>query len=133
MQFDLLNRNNIYFKIIRYRSKEGQIIRKGVSTKLLFNSKFEDWIDASNQMLVLTWDADVNLASVDLVHDIPVTDLQVWDVNSDTLIKVIPGGIWGRISPERREDVFRHHYLCLPPDLPEHPGLGRGPDRYRQA
>lgn len=70
--------------------------------QLLFNSKFEDWLDVSNQMLVLTWDADVNLASVDLVHDIPVTDLQIWDVNSDTLIKVIPGGIWGRISPDRR-------------------------------
>lgn len=70
--------------------------------QLLFNSRFEDWLDASNQMLVLTWDVDVNLASVDLIHDMPVTDLQVWDVNSDTLIKVIPGGIWGRISPERR-------------------------------
>lgn len=70
--------------------------------QLLFNSRFEDWLDASNQMLVLTWDAEVNLASVDLVHDIPVTDLQVWDVNSDTLIKVIPGGIWGRISSDRR-------------------------------
>ncbi|MCA9898256.1 MAG: PD40 domain-containing protein [Anaerolineales bacterium] len=70
--------------------------------QLLFNSKFEDWIDASNQMLVLTWNADVNLASVDIIHDTSVTDLQVWDVNSDTLIKVIPGGIWGRISPDRR-------------------------------
>ena len=68
----------------------------------LFNSKFEDWLDASNQMLVLTWDADANLASVDLIHDIPVTDLQVWDVSSDTMIKVIPGGIWGRISPGLR-------------------------------
>jgi Tol biopolymer transport system component len=74
--------------------------------QLLFNSKFEDWINASNQMLVLTWDVDVNLSSVEVLHDTPVTDLQIWDVDSDTLTKVIPGGIWGRISPDRRYLVY---------------------------
>jgi len=67
----------------------------------LFNSNFQDWIDESNQMLVLTWDADVRLPS-DILYNAPVTDLQIWDVKSDELTLLVPGAVFGRISLNRR-------------------------------
>jgi WD40 repeat protein len=74
----------------------------GFTSDLSFNSRYVDWLPDSNKMLVLTWPADVELWQVDLLHDPAVTQLQVWDVETNVLTLLIPGAIDGRFSPDRR-------------------------------
>jgi Tol biopolymer transport system component len=55
-----------------------------------------DWLPDTNQMLVLTWDKDL-----DLYENAPVTtQLQMWDIAANTLTALIPGGRDGRFSPD---------------------------------
>ena len=80
--------------------------RNGIALKNEFNSRFEDWIHSTNQMLVLTWDTDVSLSNIDLPYDEPVTDLKIWDVENDTLTLIIPGGVSGKFSENGRFLAF---------------------------
>lgn len=62
----------------------------------IFSSAFMDWLPDTNQMLVLTWDKDL-----DLYEDAPVTtQLQMWDMAANTLTMLIPRGTDGRFSPD---------------------------------
>jgi Tol biopolymer transport system component len=78
----------------------------GFTSDLSFNSRYVDWLPDSNKMLVLTWPADVELWQVDLLHDPSVTQLQVWDVETDVLTLLIPNAIDGRFSPDRRHLAY---------------------------
>lgn len=75
----------------------------------LFNSRFEDWLFNQHQMLVLTWGEGISLANVNLAFDDPVTDLQVWDVESGQLTLLAPGSVYGRFSPDGRFVAFITH------------------------
>ena len=74
--------------------------------EVLFNSRFEDWLNDSQQMLVLTWPAELDLSTVDVLHEPAATALEVWDVPSGNLTKVIPRAIYGRVSPNRQHLLF---------------------------
>ncbi|HFQ93815.1 MAG TPA: hypothetical protein ENK32_07390, partial [Anaerolineae bacterium] len=63
-----------------------------------FNSTFMDWLPETNQMLVLTWDE-----GLDLTTDAPVTtQLQLWDVPTNSLTLLVPDGVYGKFSPDGR-------------------------------
>ncbi|MCA9930590.1 MAG: hypothetical protein KC419_19030, partial [Anaerolineales bacterium] len=87
---------------IRYLSFE----RGHDQFEVRFNSTPLDWLAAANQLLVLTWETDAELWNVDLLHDSPVTDLQLWDVEADTLTLLVPGAVDGRFSPDGRFLAF---------------------------
>ncbi len=68
--------------------------------KKIFNSRVEDWQAETNEALVFTWGSDKHLGEIDLVHDTAITDLQLWDVDSDQLTLLVPGSVYGRFSPD---------------------------------
>jgi hypothetical protein len=72
----------------------------------IFNSRFEDWRPNINDMLVLTWDSEISLWGIDLVHEPSVTNLQIWDIDHDELTMLVPDGIFGRFSPNGNHFVY---------------------------
>ncbi len=79
-----------------------------------YYSSFQDWRPDSNEMLVITWDLDVNLAETNFLHNNAVTSLQLWNVEDDSLTPVVSEAIYGRFSPDGR-------YLLYLTPAPEHP------------
>jgi WD40 repeat protein len=73
--------------------------------ELFFNSRFESTLPNTNQILVLTWDADAVLDKNILAGSID-TDLQLWNLDTNELDLIIPGGIYGRYSPNHRYLVY---------------------------
>lgn len=71
--------------------------------EILYDSRYQDWSSESNQMLVLTWEADL---PEDIFHENAVTSMQMWDVEADQLTLIVPDAIFGRISPDRNFMVF---------------------------
>ena len=59
-----------------------------------------DWLSESNELLVLTWKAGTALWDIELLHDTPVTDLKLWNVQSGALTLLASGVINGRFSPD---------------------------------
>ncbi len=66
------------------------------------NSRYEDWLTGTNNMLVLTWAKDAELGSVDLLHDSAVTQLRLWNVETDELVLLISEAVKGQFSPNGR-------------------------------
>ncbi len=71
--------------------------------EILYDSRYQDWISESNQMLVLTWNDDL---PEDVLHENAVTNLQMWDVETDQLTLIVPNAIYGRISHDRNFLVY---------------------------
>jgi hypothetical protein len=67
-----------------------------------FNSRYEDWLSGTNNMLVLTWEKDIELWNVDLLHDSAVTQLQLWNVDTGDLTLLVAEAIRGQFSPDGR-------------------------------
>ncbi|MCP5097989.1 MAG: hypothetical protein GY943_20770 [Chloroflexi bacterium] len=65
-----------------------------------FNSMPVDWLSDSNELLVLTWKSSIPLWDIDMLHDTSVTDLQLWNVETDMLTMLVPGAVTGRFSPD---------------------------------
>ncbi|MCA9947363.1 MAG: hypothetical protein KC449_27985, partial [Anaerolineales bacterium] len=80
----------------------------------LFNSRYEDWHPNSPRMLVATWDAEIDLWNVDLLHEPAAIDLQLWDVETNELSLVVPRAVYGRFSSDGRLLL----YLTSAPDYP---------------
>lgn len=68
----------------------------------LFNSSSEELLPDSNQVLVRTWDASAYLT--DTIHT--PTDLQLWNLETDELTFLIPGGLFGSFSPDGQYLVY---------------------------
>ncbi|HUM69598.1 MAG TPA: hypothetical protein PLK31_12240 [Chloroflexota bacterium] len=64
-----------------------------------FFSSFSDWLPSSSQVLVETWDAEINLTEADLLHE-DVFNLQLWDLESNELSLLVPGAFLGDFSPD---------------------------------
>lgn len=79
------------------------------------NSRFEDWLPGTNQMLVVTWPAEEYLFLIenyeDLVFPTVETKLQLWDVDEQTLTPLVDEAIFGRFSPDGR---FLAYQTILP-------------------
>lgn len=69
-----------------------------VPYKTYFNSRYEDTLPNSNQILVLTWDAEDHPQG-DIISGGTITNLQIWDLATDDFKMFMPGGIYGRFSP----------------------------------
>ena len=69
--------------------------------ELLFNSRYETTLPDTNQILVLTWDANAVLDDNVLTGSTD-TDLQLWNLDTNELVLIVPGGIYGRYSPNGR-------------------------------
>ena len=67
-----------------------------------FNSRYEGWLSDANSMLVLTWEKEFALWDIDLLHDPAITQLQLWNVDTDELILLVSEAIRGRFSPDGR-------------------------------
>ncbi|MCA9984892.1 MAG: hypothetical protein KDE59_11380 [Anaerolineales bacterium] len=70
-----------------------------------FNSRYEDWLSGSADMLVLTWPAYTDFP-VDALHESAISSLQLWNVESNSLTVLVPGAIYGRVSPSRQFVVY---------------------------
>lgn len=77
--------------------------------ELFFNSQYETTLPNTNQILVLTWNADVVIDRNILTGSID-TDLQLWNLDTNELDLIIPGGIYGRYSPNG------HYLVYLTPE-----------------
>jgi len=64
-------------------------------------TRFEDWFPDGRTMLVLTWEAGKALESDD-----PQTALEVWGTGTEQMTALVPGGIYGRLSPNGRLLAF---------------------------
>lgn len=67
----------------------------------IFNSRILDWLPNTQQLLVLTWPAEISLGAVDLYHDATITKLQMWNVADGSLTELVPGAVGGHFSPDR--------------------------------
>ena len=68
---------------------------------------FMDWLPDSNQMLVLFY-------TMDYSSQVPDTaELDLWDVDTNSIRKIIPGGLSGRFSPDGKWLAF-YTYGALP-------------------
>jgi hypothetical protein len=67
-----------------------------------FSSRYEDWLSNTNSMLVLTWEKELELWGIDLLHDPAVTQLQLWNVDTGELTLLISEAIRGQFSPDGR-------------------------------
>lgn len=67
--------------------------------KTYFNSRYEDTLPNSNQILVLTWAAE-DRPQGDIISGIVPTDLQIWDLDTDEFNMFLPDSIYGRFSPD---------------------------------
>ncbi len=65
-----------------------------------FSSSYSDWLPGKNQILVETWNKEINILESDLQHE-KVMDLQLWDVAANTLEMVKEGAFLGDYSPDR--------------------------------
>jgi hypothetical protein len=63
-----------------------------------FFSSYADWLPNKNQILVETWDKEVNILELDILHE-NVIDLQLWDIESNTLELIAQGAFLGDFSP----------------------------------
>ncbi|MCP4415309.1 MAG: hypothetical protein GY805_01720, partial [Chloroflexi bacterium] len=70
------------------------------------NSRFEDWLPNTNEMLVITWPAEEFLLLRDnfdqLLNPKANTQLQLWDVDAQELTLLVDKAIFGRFSPDGR-------------------------------
>lgn len=82
-------------------SRSLSIVYDTTPYQLLFNSRYETTLPNSNQVLVLTWDADSELDD-NVLTGSTNTDLQLWNLDTNELDLIIPGGIYGRYSPNGR-------------------------------
>jgi Tol biopolymer transport system component len=72
-----------------------------------FNSHYEDWLPGTNQMLVLTWESEINPYEYLDQTEKPETQLQLWDVKTKELIKLLSGNIVaGRFAPDGKTLLF---------------------------
>lgn len=69
--------------------------------ELAFDARFVDWLPKTSQMLVRTSSTEERLND-----SVTNTDLQIWNVESDTLTIIVPGGIDGRFSPDGRYILY---------------------------
>jgi hypothetical protein len=69
------------------------------------NSRFMSWLPGTDKMLVLTWEA-----GLDIVADSPPTQLQLWDIGDNSLTLIVPGAVFGRFSPDGRYLAFAMFY-----------------------
>jgi hypothetical protein len=63
-----------------------------------FFSSYADWLPDKNQILVETWNREFNILELDALHE-KVIDLQLWDIESNTLELVAKGAFLGDFSP----------------------------------
>ncbi len=70
------------------------------------NSRFEDWLPGTNQMLVVTWPAGEFLllprSFDDRINPEVITQLQLWDIDEEELTLIVDNAILGRFSPDGR-------------------------------
>ncbi len=64
-----------------------------------FFSSYSDWLPNEKQVLVETWDKEVNILEQDTLHE-KVIDLQLWDIEANTLELVAKGAFLGDLSPD---------------------------------
>lgn len=84
------------------------------------NSRFEDWRPDTGEMLVLTWPLDDLLIQVqdgysDKADPNIQTQLQLWDVDEESVELLVDGGIFGRFSSDGR--YLAYHTLRPAPQL----------------
>lgn len=79
------------------------------------NSRFEDSLPGTNQMLVVTWPAEEFLLLPgnfdDRINPEVNTQLQLWDVDGQKLTPLVDDAIFGRFSPDGR---FLAYQTLLP-------------------
>ncbi len=79
------------------------------------NSRFEDWLPGTNQMLVVTWPAEEFLLLPrnfdDRINPEVITQLQLWDIDAEELTLIVDNAIFGRFSPDGR---FLAYQTLLP-------------------
>lgn len=79
------------------------------------NSRFEDWLPGTNQMLVVTWPAEEFLLLPgifdDRINPEVITQLQLWDIDAEELTLIVENAIFGRFSPDGR---FLAYQTLLP-------------------
>ncbi|MCB9445326.1 MAG: hypothetical protein H6669_13960, partial [Ardenticatenaceae bacterium] len=68
-------------------------------------SRFADILPSTDQILATTWEEGI-FAPLDLISGTVSANLQLWDVETDTLTMVAPGGIYGRYSSNGRYLVY---------------------------
>ncbi|MEZ4593948.1 MAG: hypothetical protein R3D55_22815 [Chloroflexota bacterium] len=77
------------------------------------NSRFEDWLPGTNQMLVVTWPGEEYLFLTenyeDRVNPTVETKLQLWDVDKQMLTPLVDEAIFGRFSPDSRFLAYQTH------------------------
>ena len=66
--------------------------------EVFYNSRIQNWSSEQLKVLVLTWDKEVNLHFVDLSQDVTKTNLQLWDIQENTLTLVAPKSVYGHLS-----------------------------------
>lgn len=64
-----------------------------------FFSSYSDWLPDEKQVLVETWDQEVNILELDTLHE-QIINLQLWDIESNTLELVAQGAFLGDFSPD---------------------------------
>lgn len=77
----------------------------------ILHSIFVDWLSGTPQMLVLTTANQEGFPyewGSGLPTDI-LTDLQLWNVETDELTPLIPNGVWGNFSPDQTYLTFIQH------------------------
>lgn len=71
-----------------------------------FNSHFVDWLPGTNRMLVLTWLRKASINGVDFSENGSAIQLALWNVDTDELVTLVPGGIHGHFAPDGRTLAF---------------------------
>ena len=67
-----------------------------------YNSSFQDWLPQTNKMLVMVGERSVMEDDEEFYNLPPMSDLQLWDVETDELTLLVPDGLYGRFSPNGR-------------------------------
>jgi Tol biopolymer transport system component len=71
-----------------------------------FNSHFVDWLPTTNQMLVLTWPSTADFTALPFAENASAFQLQLWQVDTNELTPLVPGGIHGYFAPDGRTLSF---------------------------
>lgn len=71
-------------------------------------NRFADIFPTTDQVLVITWEERIDDSLNSISGSVPV-NLQLWDVESDTLTMIVPGGVYGRYSPDGRYLIYLTH------------------------
>ncbi len=90
-----------------------------------YNSSFQDWLPQTNKMLVMVGERGVMEDDEEFYSLPPMSDLQLWDVATDELTLVVPGGLYGRFSPNG-------HYLASIIPGESGPTMQVRPDPYEE-